>query len=206
METNTPQYAIRTQAGRPREFDLGKVLDEAITVFSRNGYSATSVSDLTTALGLSSGSLYKAFGDKRGVFMAALERYVQVRDRKLEERLATVRTGREKIRTVLASYAESSHGECGRTGCLVVGSAVEFASSDPEMGRKIASLLSAREARLARFIREGQTDGSVRPHVDPDVTARVLICVLQGMRVIGKAGRDDAEMVAIVEDALRLLD
>src|SRR5689334_11488531 len=136
METNTPQSAVRSQAGRPREFDPGKVLDEAIAVFSRNGYSATSVSDLTAALGLSSGSIYKAFGDKRGVFMAALERYVQVRDRNLEERLATARTGREKIRTVLASYAESSHGECGRAGCLVVGSAVEFASSDPKIGRK----------------------------------------------------------------------
>ncbi|WP_458095568.1 TetR/AcrR family transcriptional regulator [Roseomonas sp. WA12] len=196
----------RNRPGRPREFDADVALDTAIGVFSRSGYSGTSITDLTEALGLTSGSLYKAFGDKRGLFRAALERYVQRRDEALAERLAGAKTGRQRVEALLAFYAAASHGEAGRTGCLVVGSAVEFASSDPELGRQVASLLAAREARLCRLIQEGQRDGSIGRHVDAVATGRLLLCLVQGMRVVGKTGRARAEMGTVVATALRLLD
>ena len=182
------------------------VLDKAITVFSRLGYSATSVADLNDALGLTSGSIYKAFGDKRGVLLAALERYVDRRTRRLDELLAPARTGRERVAAVLKSYAETSHGETGRTGCLVIGTLMEFTGSDPLLRERLMKILATHEARLLRFIREGQTDGSIAPAIKPEVTARLLLCVVQGMRVLGKSGRKQADMAAICDDALRLLD
>lgn len=57
--------------GRPRSFDETEVLQRASAAFL-HGYSATSVDDLVVALGLHRGSLYKAFGSKRGVFLMAL--------------------------------------------------------------------------------------------------------------------------------------
>ena len=62
---------------RPREFDESEVLDAAIAAFWRGGYAATSISDLQAATGLSRGSLYKAFGYKHGLFLAALDRYLR---------------------------------------------------------------------------------------------------------------------------------
>ena len=59
--------------GRPREFDMDKALDQAIRVFSEQGYHATSIGDLIDAMGLASGSIYKAFRDKRAVFLAAYD-------------------------------------------------------------------------------------------------------------------------------------
>ncbi|MGG2478048.1 TetR/AcrR family transcriptional regulator, partial [Rhizobium sp. BR5] len=61
--------------GRPREFDIERALDGAIRVFSRRGYHATSVGDLTDAMELAQGSLYKAFKDKKAIFIATMERY-----------------------------------------------------------------------------------------------------------------------------------
>ena len=196
----------RRHPGRPREFDIDSVLDKAISVFSRLGYHATSISDLNKALGLTSGSIYKAFGDKRGLLLAALDRYVDQRSRRLDELLTSAATGRERVAAVLSAYAEYSHGEAGRTGCLVVGALVEFASSDAAFRERLAKILAAHEARLVRFIREGQADGSVASHVDPKITGRLMLCVIQGMRVLGKTGRKQADMVAVCEHALRLLD
>ncbi|MGC2781225.1 MAG: TetR/AcrR family transcriptional regulator [Bradyrhizobium sp.] len=192
--------------GRPREFDMDVVLDKAITVFSRLGYSATSVADLNEALGLTSGSIYKAFGDKRGVLLAALERYVDRRTRRLDDLLASARTGRERVAAVLKSYAETSHGESGRIGCLVIGTLMEFAGSDPLLRERLTKILAMHESRLLRFIKEGQADGSIASTINPEVTARLLLCVIQGMRVLGKSGRRQADMAAICDDALRLLD
>src|SRR2546428_12924146 len=65
--------------GRPREFDRDAALEQAIDVFWRHGYEATSVSDLTAAMGINPPSLYAAFGDKEKLFLEAVERYQQPR-------------------------------------------------------------------------------------------------------------------------------
>src|SRR6202046_927822 len=61
--------------GRPREFDTDAALEKAMRLFWAKSYEGTSVADLTEALGISRPSLYAAFGDKRSLFRAALERY-----------------------------------------------------------------------------------------------------------------------------------
>jgi TetR/AcrR family transcriptional regulator, transcriptional repressor for nem operon len=155
---------------------------------------------------IAEGSLYKAFGDKRGVFLAAFERYVMLRAERLTQELATARTGREKVGAVLTVYAENSHGRVGRRGCLLVGSAVDLADTDPDVAKRVAAVLAGHEKRLIEFIREGQEDGSISAHVDAEVTARLLLCVMQGMRVLGKTGRSREEMSSLVNRALKLLD
>jgi TetR/AcrR family transcriptional regulator, transcriptional repressor for nem operon len=63
--------------GRPRQFDEPEVLLAATAVFVENGYEGTSIDDLVKALNLHRGSLYKAFGSKRGLFLAVLGFYVE---------------------------------------------------------------------------------------------------------------------------------
>jgi TetR/AcrR family transcriptional repressor of nem operon len=206
MDRSVTRSARARSPGRPREFDLDVALDKAIGTFSEHGYHATSLGKLTAAMEIAEGSLYKAFRDKRGVFLAAFERYVMLRRERLAQELANTRTGRDKVRAILVVYAEYSHGKAGRRGCFVVGSAVDLASSDPEMTKRIVAVLASQERRLVEFIREGQKDGSVSARVDAAVTARLLLCVVQGMRVLGKTGRSREEMTSLVDSALQLLD
>src|SRR4029077_11955803 len=65
--------------GRPRSFDRGRALERAMHVFWRQGYEATSVSDLTRAMHINPPSLYAAFGDKEQLYLEALARYQQRR-------------------------------------------------------------------------------------------------------------------------------
>jgi hypothetical protein len=58
---------------------------------------------------------------------------------------------------------------------------------------------------LAHLIRQGQADGSIKNHVDAEVTAQMLLCLTQGMRVVGKTGRSRAQMQAVVATALKAL-
>jgi TetR/AcrR family transcriptional repressor of nem operon len=58
--------------GRTRTFDESDVIAACTDAFLRTGYEGTSVDDLVGASGLHRGSLYAAFGSKRGIFLAAL--------------------------------------------------------------------------------------------------------------------------------------
>lgn len=206
MNAATAHRHERRSPGRPREFDTDRALDKAIGVFSAHGYHATSLSSLAVSMEIAEGSLYKAFKDKRTVFSAALDRYVMLREERLAQKTGPAQTGRDRIKAVLAIYAEASHGSTGRRGCLVVGSAVELASSDSEMAKRVAAALAAHEKRFLAFIREGQADRSISSAIDPATTARLLLSIVQGMRVLGKTGRSRAEMGSLVDRAMTLLD
>ncbi|HWK47712.1 MAG TPA: TetR/AcrR family transcriptional regulator [Stellaceae bacterium] len=185
---------------------MDEALDKAVRVFSERGYHATSIGDLTGAMELASGSVYKAFKDKKAVFLAALDRYKLVRDEKLRQAIGTGGTGRDRIRAFLTFYAEASHGGAGRRGCLVVGGAAELAIFDEDVARRITAALGRNEALMAEQIRQGQSDGSIPDHVDGEATARLMLCLVQGMRVVGKTGRARAEMAAVVDIAMKILD
>ncbi|WP_329743360.1 TetR/AcrR family transcriptional regulator [Dyella sp. A6] len=184
---------------------LEVVLDKAIVVFSEFGYPATSLGKLTEATGLTEGSIYKAFKDKHALFLAALERYVELRAARLEQALSRAPTGFEQVRAVLELYVEYSSGAAGRRGCLVVGSAVDLASSDTEVAKRVDLIFKMHEKRLVHCVRQGQDDGSIRADVDAESVGRLLVCVLHGMRVLGKTGRSREDMTRPIEQALKLI-
>lgn len=199
-------HEIPRGRGRPREFDLSRVLDAAIRVFSERGYYGTSISDLTEATHLTQGSLYKAFKDKQGIFLAAFDRYRIQRVEKMRQVIGDSGSGLQRLRSALRFYVDSSQGAQGRQGCLVVGSMAELSTFDPEAARHIASALERNEAMLADLIRQGQEDGSISKHVDRAASARMLLCLVQGMRVVGKTGRSRAAMQAAVDAAIKIFD
>ena len=200
-----PPPGIARSRGRPREFDMDDALDKAIGVFRERGYHATSIGDLSAAMELASGSLYKAFTDKRAIFLAAFDRYTSRRNEQVRRVAETGRSGRDRLRDVLAFYVESSQGVEGRRGCLVVGSAVELAVVDHEISTLVAGVLRRNEALLADLIRQGQADASIPASIDADATAGVMICLTQGLRVVGRTGRSRAQMADVVDIAMKLL-
>ena len=64
--------------------------------------------------------------------------------------------------------------------------------------------IEANEVFIAGLIREGQADGSIPRHVAADDTARLMICITQGMRVVGKA-RLPLDGTRLVGVAMKLL-
>ncbi|WHA42091.1 TetR/AcrR family transcriptional regulator [Agrobacterium larrymoorei] len=199
-------YHPNRQRGRPREFDVDAAVDKAIGVFAERGFHATSVGDLTEAMELTQGSLYKAFKDKKDIYIAAVERYKLVQTRRFEAKVQAGRNGREKLLAAMNFYADGSAGQSGKQGCLVVGAAADLASLDEDMARVVRSAIEAREKILARLVREGQADGSVASSGHAEVLAKTALCLLYGMRVVGKTGPSREELSLIVDAAMRVFD
>lgn len=191
--------------GRPRQFDVGDVLDKAINVFRKRGYHAASISELSKATGLTEGSLYKAFEDKEALFVAAFDRYCDRRQSELSAALATESQGADKLRAALRYYASSSTGAEGKMGCLIVGSTSSLELFDTGVATKVRQALHRNASTLVSLIEQGIADGSLRNDIDPVATSRLLWCMLLGMRVAGKSGVKREDLDIPVEQALRLL-
>lgn len=193
-------------AGRPREFEIDSALDAAITVFTERGYHGTSITDLKAAMGLTAGSIYKAFKDKKAIFLAAFDRYKEVRAVLLAEKLAGASTGREQVQAILQFYAEAACGETGRRGCLAIGAAVELALFDADVAERVARGHAVTLAQIEGFLETGRADGSVSPAIDIPTTALAVFSFLQGIRIAGKSGQEPGRTRAAADAVLTLLD
>lgn len=205
-DSMTTKSDISLRPGRPREFDTEATLDKAIKRFSEYGFHGTSISDLNACLGLTSGSIYKAWGDKRGLFLAALDRYIALRAEAIAACLASASSGRDKIETLLIHYARLSCEAAGLTGCLVVETAVELSLADTEIASLIVAQQKRREAQLRRLIEEGQLDGSIRKQLNAPNLAKLLLTLQHGMRVVGKTGSDTQQMLGMVSELMQLFE
>jgi TetR/AcrR family transcriptional regulator, transcriptional repressor for nem operon len=191
--------------GRPRAFDEAEFLNGAIALFSASGFSGVGVSELTKATGLTVGSVYKAYHDKEGVFVKALEHYIAMREAHIATILEKAENARAKIEGLFRLYVDLSKGRDGKLGCLIVAGIADI----DQVGRAadiIRAQLSSRRTMLNRLIEEGQRDGSIAAKGDSHAIAAVLLALLQGMRVVGKAGELTENADFFVSRALRMLD
>jgi TetR/AcrR family transcriptional repressor of nem operon len=185
--------------GRPREFDTDEAIESAMGVFWSSGYHATSLPELLEATNLSRGSLYAAFGDKHGLFLRALDRYIADSLTRLDAELDPRKDALEGLRACLARYVERTSGVAGKRGCLVVATAMELASHDTEVEQRIRRFFKAMEARLTAALARAKSEGRLADGVEPATVARLLLCLLEGMRVVSKTSSDRSASQAVVQ-------
>lgn len=185
--------------GRPREFDPEAVVESAMHVFWSRGYHATALPDLLEATKLSRGSLYAAFGDKHGLFLRALDRYIDDALVRLAAELDPCKDPLASVRSCLVGYVNRTSGALARRGCLVVATTMEMAAHDPEVEQRIRRFFETLEARLAAALGRAKAAGQLADGVEPATVARMLLCLLEGMRVVAKTAPDRAASKAVIE-------
>ena len=181
--------------GRPRSFDEATVLDAALACFWASGYEATSVRDLTEAMGISGPSLYNAFGDKRELYAEALEHYCRTRTHPLLERIEQQHEGVAAIVAFFAEIVERSLADRERKGCFLVNSALEVAPHDKMMSKVVLAHLDAIKGFLKRQLQSAQASSEADLVADPNGSADHLLSVLLGMRVLARS-RPERELLA----------
>ena len=184
----TPRALERPPRGRPRSFDTEAAVDRAMDVFWSRGYHATALPDLLRATKLSRGSLYAAFGDKHSLFLRTLDRYIADALARMDIEFAPHREPDDGLRTYLAGYIDRTSGANGRRGCLLVATAMELAGRDVDVDLRIGRFFKAMEARVTDALTHAKTAGRLADGVEPASAARILVCFVEGLLVVGKTG------------------
>jgi TetR/AcrR family transcriptional regulator, transcriptional repressor for nem operon len=161
-------------------------VERAMGVFWSRGYHATALPDLLRATKLSRGSLYAAFGDKHSLFLRALDRYIADALTRMDSELDPRRAPIDGLRAYLAGYVDRTSGANGRRGCLLVATVMELAGRDAEVDRRIANFFKAMGARVADALCRAKAAGELADGVEPSSAARILVCFVEGLRVVGK--------------------
>jgi TetR/AcrR family transcriptional repressor of nem operon len=190
---------------RVREFDTEAAVEAALATFRLKGYEGTSVQDLVDATGVGRGSLYAAFGNKEGLYLAAMDRYREQYAVPLVELLRGGAPARAVIREVLVSVVDDIVADGSRHACLIVGAATERAAHDPEIARKVRDITASLEDALTELIAHAQSQGEIASERDARALARFFVMTTHVLRVTGAVMPERAALMSAVEVALDAL-
>jgi AcrR family transcriptional regulator len=191
-----------TIIGRPREFDRDVALKEAMLVFWRKGYMATSMSDLCDAMGIRSPSLYAAFGSKEALYLEAVERYAKTIGPSIWGRLTNGATARAGFKSLLLAAVEIlPESEATPAGCMAALAAVseDCPGEITDVMRKVRlDCLELLRSRLNDAVAADELPSST----DVDRLSRFYLGVYQGMAIQARDGATSAELKGIAETAM----
>lgn len=186
---------------RRKEFDPEVALETAMRVFWRNGYAHTSTEDLVTELGIARASLYGTYGSKRGLYLAALDRYL-TGGRDPAQIVASAASGLDAVRTLLESAARQPDQGLP-PGCFSVNATVEHGDTDPEIAARLERNRERMETVFGDALLRARAEDELDAAIQIDLTATMLTTVLNGLQVLSRAGADQRERIArTVEAAL----
>ncbi|CAH2465962.1 MULTISPECIES: TetR/AcrR family transcriptional regulator [Bacillus] len=190
---------------RTREFDEDQVLDAAMQLFWEKGYEATSLSDLTSRMGIQRPSIYSTFGDKKELFEAALRRYTMSRASDIRNRLQSHSSVKEAFSIFFADVVNEEYAGDLSKGCFCINTMVELAPHD----ERFEILTREHQMYLAVIFQEtierGIQSGELEFNTDAKSLAQALIVALIGLTVMMKSRPQRSFVDNVIAATLTLL-
>ncbi len=174
---------------RPREFDETKALDQALTVFWTKGFDGASITDLTEATGLARASLYAAFGDKEGLFRAAVQRYL-TKIAAMVPAPSAAPSGAAWLRTFFIGIASVRKSAEAPRGCFLQAAASQCDRKRRETHELLTAALAQTEALLRDAVQRAQAEGDLPADRNIDDVVNFLMVLLNGINASARVGRD----------------
>ncbi len=187
-----------------KQFDVDESLAKAMEVFRRQGYKATSMQSLTKSMKVFPGSIYATYGNKRSLFIKALEHY-ETEFRSWFKVYEEEKTPVEAIVAVYEFIIDEALKNPDYDGCLLVNTALEVAPHDEEIGRLVSHGLEVTEQFFRKMIQKGQQEGEISADLNARQTARVLLGLLSGLRVLSRGRPERAVLRAVAEHVESIL-
>ncbi len=187
---------------RSKQFKPEQALSSAMSAFWRHGYEATSMEDLMDCMGIGRASIYNAFGNKRALFLAALQHYVSNGGALQGVRIPD--SPKQAIMSAFEFLIERAVTGESCDGCLVVNTALELAPHDEEIARIVKDIFVSQEMLFRSFLERAMDCGEVPQTLDPSRTAQTLLALSIALLVLVRS-RPDEPLLRSIEHQVRTL-
>jgi len=191
--------------GRPRQFDEDEVLDAAMRVFWQKGLSATSIDDLTLAMGMNKPSVYRAFGDKEAIFRLTLDRFCKA----MEQALRSTLFAEPKLERGLTAFYTTALGVYSSgeesLGCLMMSNATCSAPTHPEVKADLLRVLQSIDDAFEKRFKKAHSEGQVPKRFDCESRARLAQAILHSLSVRARAGEDQKQLQNMIKESVSFL-
>lgn len=178
---------------RKKQFTVDEVKQKAMEIFWHQGYRGTSLQDLVETMGINRASLYDTFGDKYALFIETLHNYTDTYAKPFFARLRKTNPPRQAIIALFDEICDGIVKGEEKNGCYIINTALEISPHDTTVARIVNRTFAYVEKNFFRkMIEQGQARGEISQELIPATTARTLLSLLIGLRVLSRNDPDKA--------------
>ncbi|WP_066592502.1 TetR/AcrR family transcriptional regulator [Sphingomonas pruni] len=175
------------------------MLGAATERFRTRGYAGTSLDDLVDATGLQRPSLYAAFGDKRALYLASLDRTIDRAGRALDQLIEADLPLEQSLKVMFRAVIDGFlTGETGPSGCIMVSTSATSAVDDAEIRARLAAFVELEDGKIEQLL-AARGDPRAAAH------ARVATSVIHSLSVRARAGATREELETLAADCVALI-
>jgi AcrR family transcriptional regulator len=206
MVQKDDEAAVKRARGRPRAYDPDEALTKARDTFWQHGYSGTTLDDLSAATGMNRPSLYGAFGDKRALYLATLQRYIDRSRAAIEQVFASDLSLSDALLRIY-DLALGMYFQPGTepVGCFLIGTAGVEAVKDAQVRETLGGALRVFDDVFEARLRRGQEEGELDADADPAMLAKLASAVLHTLAVRSRAGDSRASLLETAEAGVAMI-
>ncbi|MDF1847751.1 MAG: TetR/AcrR family transcriptional regulator [Parvibaculaceae bacterium] len=191
--------------GRKQEFDPVDATSKAMHLFWAKGYYDTSIRDLVAATGVNYYGLYNVFDDKRGLFLAALDRYRATVTTQILASLTETTSPLTGIQNAFDRAYDLMKPTRGHAGCFMCNTAIELAPHDTEAAQKVQAHLKQLKLGFQAALERAQEAGELSGNADPKSLGEYLATTAYSLGMLVRAGMSPAYVKRHAQNALSIL-
>ncbi|MBD1861626.1 MULTISPECIES: TetR/AcrR family transcriptional regulator [Trichocoleus] len=171
-----------------------KILQEAATLFNQQGYAGSSMSDIMQATGLQKGGIYNHFTSKQALALEAFDFAFQRCQERLRIALATKQHAIERLQAILGVFYSFIEDPPIAGGCPILNTAIESDDANPALRDRAQAAMNTLRNSIRRTVERGIARGEIRPTVEADTVATVMISTLEGALMMSKLYDDPVHL------------
>lgn len=174
------------------------ILKKSGVLFNTQGYKATSISDITEATGFTKGAIYRHFDSKVELELETLVHLSSSVFAKLRQEIKEERTAPSKLRAIFYFFESYVTKPPIKGGCPLMNAAVEADDSHPALRKGALKMLREMRESVVRILENGVKHGQLRPNLEVDEFATVIIASLEGAIMMSKLSGNDDDIKRVI--------
>ncbi|MCI0750473.1 MAG: TetR/AcrR family transcriptional regulator [Flammeovirgaceae bacterium] len=184
---------------RNPEFTKETILKKSGALFNTNGYKATSISEITDATGFTKGAIYRHFESKDELERETLAYLSSILFQRLGEVIKTEKTAGDKLRTIFKFFESYISNPPLKGGCPLLNAAIEADDAHPGLRKEALKTLAMLRESLIRILQKGIEYHQIKPDIDKNFYAALIIATLEGGIMMSKLEGNDNDIRNMIE-------
>ncbi|MCU0535738.1 MAG: TetR/AcrR family transcriptional regulator [Hydrococcus sp. Prado102] len=182
------------------------IIKQAAELFNRKGYCGSSISDIMKATGLQKGGIYNHFNSKDDLALQAFDYAYAIASKRVWEVVRKKTNAIERLQALVSVYLEYLDNPPVAGGCPILNTAIESDDTHPALRDRVRDAVNNWRSLICRIIQKGITKGEIKPSIDPDVIATIIISTVEGAIMMSKLYRDPIHLeraIAYLQDYIK---
>ncbi|QRY56740.1 TetR/AcrR family transcriptional regulator [Sphingobacterium siyangense] len=182
------------------------IIEKTAPIFNKKGYFATSLSDITTATGLTKGSIYGNFKDKDDLATHVYTYQSRKISEAVNQQIIKQKTSLKKLLSFLDFYKDNFKNIAASGGCPMMNAAVEADDSLSFLTPKVRRSFDLWRQRLILILEEGVASGEFKQHISAENYAITFMAMVEGGILLSKISGRGKDLAIVLDKMKEMVD